>query len=165
MRNSKKLYRSRKDKVIAGVAGGLAEYFDVDVVIFRLLFVVLALVGGGGIIGYLILLIVVPMEPYYTPYTEAAPGPEPGQPDPEKGQQPDPPKSEPVQSTAGPHGERRANNTGLVAGIILIVLGMVILTTRLVPWFRFHNFWPILLIVAGIFIIEPNLLNSKKEQS
>lgn len=166
MRNSKKLYRSRKDKVIGGVAGGLAEYFEVDVVIFRLLFVLVFFLGGGGLIAYIIMLIVIPMEPYYTPYAEAAPGPQPGQPGPqsgpEKGQQADPPKSEPAQGTSEPHVESGKNNTGLVAGIILIVLGMVILTTHLVPWFRFHNFWPILLIVGGIFIIEPNLLHSKK---
>jgi len=164
MRNSKKLYRSRRDKVIGGVAGGLAEYFEVDVVIFRLLFVLLALMGGGGIIGYLILMVVVPKEPYFTPYAETAPGgqPNPGaQPNPENAQQPRPGEQNTANSTPE-HESDRKSNTGMVAGVILIVLGLVFLANHMVPWFRLHDFWPLLLIIAGIFIIEPNLLNSKK---
>ena len=159
MTNAKKLYRSRRDKVIGGVAGGLANYFEIDVVIIRLLFVLLVLAGGGGVIGYLILWIVVPMEPYFTPYTEQKPGPKPN-PGAEPGNEQ---QSESANSdTSGqPHAERK-NNSGVVAGIILIVLGMVFLTHQMVPWFHLHYFWPILLIVGGIFIIEPNLLNSKK---
>lgn len=161
MRNSKKLYRSRRDKVIGGVAGGLAEYFEVDVVIFRLLFVLLALMGGGGVIGYIILLIVVPMEPYLTPYTETSPGAQPNPANPENAQQPNPGKQDTASNTPS-HESDKKSNTGMVAGVILIVLGMVFLANHMVPWFRLHDFWPLLLIVAGIFIIEPNLLNSKK---
>ncbi len=161
MRNSKKLYRSRRDKVVGGVAGGLAEYFEIDVVIFRLLFVLLALMGGGGVIGYIILLIVVPMEPYFTPYAETAPGAQPDPANPENTQQSNPGKQDTANSTLE-HESDRKSNTGMVAGVILIVLGMVFLANHMVPWFRLHDFWPLLLIVAGIFIIEPNLLNSKK---
>ena len=160
MSNTKKLYRSRRDKVIGGVAGGLAKYFEVDVVIFRLLFVLLVLAGGGGVIAYLILLIVVPMEPYYTPYTEAAPGP---QPDPKSEQPTDPPESEASKNSSDPEKKSEgSSNTSFIAGIILIVLGLVFLANHLMPWFRIYNFWPALLIIGGIFIIEPNLLKSKK---
>ena len=62
-----KLYRSTSDKMLGGVAGGLAEYFDIDPTIVRVLFVVLTLVGGGGILAYIILLIVVPEKPYQIP--------------------------------------------------------------------------------------------------
>ena len=48
----KRLQRSRHDRVIAGVAGGLGEYFDIDPVIFRIGFVVLAFLGGAGILLY-----------------------------------------------------------------------------------------------------------------
>ena len=58
----KKLYRSRKDTKIAGVCGGIAEYFNVDSNIIRLL-AVLTIFGGGGIIAYIIAWIIVPLEP------------------------------------------------------------------------------------------------------
>lgn len=57
---SRKLYRSEEDKVIAGVCGGIAEYFDIDSNIVRLLFVFIVLYGGSGILVYLILWIVLP---------------------------------------------------------------------------------------------------------
>ena len=48
----KRLERSRADRVIGGVCGGLGDYFDVDPVIFRIAFVVLAFVGGAGLLLY-----------------------------------------------------------------------------------------------------------------
>ena len=59
----KRLYRSLTDRKIAGVAGGLAEYFDTDPLILRLAFVVLSLAGGGGVLIYFILWIVTPEKP------------------------------------------------------------------------------------------------------
>jgi phage shock protein C len=60
----KKLYRSRTDKKIAGVCAGIAEYFDIDPTIVRIIFVILLLPGGfPGLIPYLILWIVIPEEP------------------------------------------------------------------------------------------------------
>ena len=59
----KKLYRSRKDTKIAGVCGGIAEYFNVDSNIIRLLAVLSIFFGGGGIIAYIIAWIIIPLEP------------------------------------------------------------------------------------------------------
>ena len=59
----KRLYRSRTDKKIAGVAGGLAEYFSVDPTLVRVLLVLLAIFGGGGLLAYLLMWIIVPLEP------------------------------------------------------------------------------------------------------
>jgi phage shock protein C len=56
------LRRSRDDKVIAGVSGGLGRYLGVDPVLLRIAFVVLAIAGGGGILLYLIAWIVIPLE-------------------------------------------------------------------------------------------------------
>ena len=50
----KKLYRSKKNKMIAGVCGGIAEYFDIDPTLVRLLGLVLVLSGGAGVIAYII---------------------------------------------------------------------------------------------------------------
>lgn len=60
----KKLYRSTTDKKIAGVCGGLAEYFNIDPTIVRVIFVILLLPGGlPGFIPYVILWLVVPIKP------------------------------------------------------------------------------------------------------
>lgn len=61
---AKRLYRSRTDRMIGGVCGGLAEYFDIDPVIIRIIAVILLLPGGlPGFVPYLILWLVVPEAP------------------------------------------------------------------------------------------------------
>jgi phage shock protein C len=60
---TRRLYRSRTDRKLAGVCGGLAQYFNTDATLMRVLFVVLALLGGPGLVIYLVLWIVVPEEP------------------------------------------------------------------------------------------------------
>jgi phage shock protein C len=60
----KKLYRSQTDKKIAGVCGGLAEYFNIDATIIRIIFIILLLPGGfPGLLPYVILWIFVPLKP------------------------------------------------------------------------------------------------------
>ena len=50
----KKTYRSRKDKVLLGVCGGLGDYFDIDPVLIRIIFILLSFVNGFGILLYLV---------------------------------------------------------------------------------------------------------------
>ena len=61
--DTKRLYRSNTDKMIAGVCGGLARYLGVDPTIVRLVFLLLFFVGGSAIPIYLILWIITPQEP------------------------------------------------------------------------------------------------------
>ena len=63
MDSTRKLYRSRTNRQLAGVCGGLAEYFNIDATLIRVLFVVLAVLGGSGLVIYLVLWIIVPREP------------------------------------------------------------------------------------------------------
>ncbi|NOQ37949.1 PspC domain-containing protein [archaeon] len=56
----KKLYRSKKDRMLAGVCGGIGEYFGIDSTLVRILWVLLTFGGGAGIILYIICAIVVP---------------------------------------------------------------------------------------------------------
>jgi phage shock protein PspC (stress-responsive transcriptional regulator) len=64
---TKRLYRSRTDRKIAGVCGGLAAYFNVDPIIIRIVAIILLLPGGlPGLLPYIILWIVVPEEPSTT---------------------------------------------------------------------------------------------------
>jgi phage shock protein C len=63
MAETRKLYRSRTNRQVAGVCGGLAEYFGMDPTLIRVLFVVLAVLGGSGVVLYLALWIIVPNAP------------------------------------------------------------------------------------------------------
>lgn len=65
----KRLYRSRADRRIAGVCGGIAEYLAIDPTIVRILWVVLSLAGGPGVLLYIIMAAVVPEEPEYVQAT------------------------------------------------------------------------------------------------
>ena len=60
MSEAKKLYRSKTDKKIFGVCGGFAEYFDIDVTIIRIIFFVLLLCVGSGLLAYLICALIMP---------------------------------------------------------------------------------------------------------
>jgi len=60
---TKKLYRSRADRRIGGVCGGLAKYFNIDATLVRLLFLLGLLFVGGTFFAYIILMIVIPEEP------------------------------------------------------------------------------------------------------
>ena len=63
MAQTRKLYRSKTNRKLAGVCGGLAQYFNTDATLIRVLFVVLTVLGGSGILLYLALWIIVPTEP------------------------------------------------------------------------------------------------------
>ena len=68
---TRRLYRSLRERMIGGVCGGLAEYLALDPTLIRVLFVVATMLGGHGVLLYLILLILVPVEPTPTPPTSA----------------------------------------------------------------------------------------------
>jgi phage shock protein C len=63
MSQTRKLYRSKSDRMLGGVCGGLAEYFNTDATLIRLLFVLLTVLGGAGPIIYLAMWIIVPNQP------------------------------------------------------------------------------------------------------
>ena len=58
----KRLQRSRTEKMIGGVCGGLADYFSVDPTVVRVLWVLLTLLGGAGILLYVILWVIMPLQ-------------------------------------------------------------------------------------------------------
>lgn len=61
--SSKRLYRSRKNQVIGGVAAGVAEYFDIDPTIVRIAWALLGMAWGTGVLVYLICWLVIPLNP------------------------------------------------------------------------------------------------------
>ncbi len=58
-----KLYRSKKNRIIAGVCGGIGEYFKVDPTLIRLLWLLISIMGGSGVVAYIIAWIIIPEEP------------------------------------------------------------------------------------------------------
>ena len=62
--NEKKLYKSSTDKKLAGVCGGIAEYFHIDSTLVRLGWVLFSLLGGSGLLAYIIAAIIMPDRPY-----------------------------------------------------------------------------------------------------
>ena len=65
MNRNKRLYRSRKQRQVAGVCGGIADYLSIDPTLVRLFWALLALIGGPGVILYIILAVIVPEEPEF----------------------------------------------------------------------------------------------------
>lgn len=61
----KKLYKSNRDKKLAGVCGGIAEYFDIDSTIVRLAWVLFSLAGGSGLLAYILAAIIMPESDIY----------------------------------------------------------------------------------------------------
>ncbi len=140
MSNSNKLYRSSTDKVIGGVAGGLADYFNMDAVIIRILFVLLAIFGGGGVLIYIIMWIAIPAQ------TQNYAGI----------------KTEDV-VTGQPVDPSRKKNTSLIVGILLIFFGALLLIDRITPYYDLlFNLWPLLLVMAGVFLLVPELIKPSK---
>jgi phage shock protein C len=60
---TRKLYRSKTNRKLAGVCGGLAQYFNIDATMIRVLFILLAVLGGSGLVLYVAMWIIVPKEP------------------------------------------------------------------------------------------------------
>jgi phage shock protein C len=149
------LYRSRKDKVFGGVAGGIARSLNADPAIVRLIFALLIIFGGGGILLYIILWIAIPEEPFeYFQASTASGEPKPEQ---EAGQTYTP--------YSAPNYPPRKNNGALIAGLVLIGVGALFLIDRVLPNVHFRDFWPILIVIAGLALIFSSFTGIKKNQN
>ena len=156
MEMHKRLYRSSKSKVFGGVAGGIAEYFDIDPIIIRLLFIIIAFAGGGGILVYFIMWVAIPLEPI-TPFTmNVNPG------DPAATQTPNP-GVDPADPTFVP--VKRDSRTSLIGGMVLIALGLIFLVDRFIPEIHFHDIWPLILVVVGGVLIATSLAEKKSDKN
>lgn len=157
---NQRLYRSRRERVIAGVAGGVADYLNVDPAIVRVIWAVLVFTTGGvfGLI-YIVMWVVVPEAPpgyeaSWPPAGTAAPLPPdqagaPGAPgEPPAAGAPVPPAGPPY--AARPH---RGGEGRLILGAILIVLGVWFLVRTYIPQIAWDRLWPILLVVAGVALL------------
>ncbi len=157
MENTKKLYRSTRDKYLGGVCGGIARYFNVDPVIIRLIFFIAAVMGGGGIIAYIVLWAVLPEEPLYTIFDASDPegGEEPAGSAASSGHvDPEPQKARPTGRSGG------VPKSNLIAGLALILLGAAFLADNFIDFLKFSDLWPVVLIILGGVILLGSIKNS-----
>ncbi|KPU42289.1 phage shock protein C [Oxobacter pfennigii] len=126
----KQLFRSRNNKMIAGVCGGIAEYFAIDPTIVRLVWVLITLTYGIGLIAYIIAAIVIPDNMYqsYENYEQKS----------------NEEYAKPAVSS---------DKTNLIIGCILVLIGAFAVLKRFFYWFDFSLLWPVLLIAVGAIIL------------
>jgi len=131
-----KLYRSRSQKMIAGVCGGIAEYFNIDVTLIRLIWALVSIPSfGTGILVYIIASIIIPERPYGQEYNAEFIH-----------------DSQPIDKS----------KIMVIAGAVLIIIGIIALISGLFPflWRLIRNaFWPMVIIIIGIALIYSSWKN------
>ena len=160
----KRLYRSVSNRVIGGVAAGLANYFNLDPILVRLLFVIFTLFGGGAVLIYIILWIITPDEPYYVNPNQNQPDmeTEQNQQQYQKEYQPQAEKPKDPMYKTDPKESRMRGN--LIGGLVLITIGGIFLADQFIPRIDFGDLWPVVLIVIGIALLI-NAFGRKKNQN
>jgi phage shock protein C len=177
-----RLYRSPDDRMLAGVAGGVAEALDVDPSIVRVVWALLVfLTGGIALVVYVVMAVVVPERPPGAPVGGDRPW-SPGGASAGAGATGDPASAGPVptgswrapdgstvpQAPAPPRAGRRARDpadrarVGVVIGIVLIGLGAIFAAQRFLPDFDVSLWWPVLAIAAGIVLLVAALLPPRR---
>ncbi len=146
----KKLLRKTGDKMIAGVASGIADYFDIDANMVRLLFILLTIFGGSGILLYIILWILIPsdisknmgggrdvMRENVREMKETV--------------------SEVAKEFKSRPKEKKERSQ-LGFGIVIVVVGILFLLNNLgiFEMVEVQKFWPLLLVFLGIYIVSKN---------
>ncbi len=160
----KRLYKSRTDKKIDGVCAGIAEYFEVDPVMVRVVTVLLFVFGGVALLAYIVGMIVIPRKPYELETESTAKKEE------SVGSQgiPNPAWEE---STTPTRETDYSSKGALIIGIVLVLIGFLALADNFHIFRHFyfwswitHNFWDFL--IPGIFIVAgiSLLTKSKKEK-
>ena len=120
----KKLYRSNTNKMVAGVCAGVAEYFDVDVSLVRLLWALMILFGGSGLLLYVIGWVIIPERD--------------GTEEPKE-----------ISDTLLP----KDNKSTTMFGVLLVGLGAILLFDHWLPWRSMMRFWPVVLIIIGALML------------
>ena len=137
-----RLYRSETDKKIAGVCGGIAEYFEIDSTIIRLIWVISVAVYGTGLLVYIIAAIIMPTK---------------GEIDTKMNMHQD---SNEVneQKNGASDGNFDKEKTRNLFGYVLIIAGAILISKRflVLKWLSFKFLFPIVLVILGILILSGN---------
>ncbi len=130
------LYRSKQNSMIAGVAGGMAEYANLDVALMRLIWVLAFFAGGVGFLAYIICWIIIPESTNDSSNDRND-----------------------TTLQADHSGQRTARRRN--AGLLLIGLGLIFLVKNFIPWHYWDKGWPLILVAVGLYIL---LANKKGDQ-
>ncbi|QQL49170.1 PspC domain-containing protein [Mucilaginibacter ginkgonis] len=144
----KKLYRDEFRKVVAGVCAGLSEYFDIDVSIIRVIFLLCLLLKGGGVLIYIVLWIVLPKKGLARiPNSDSPIPPYTG-----SGFQDNAPA---YQQPPFIRNKKNPSTGALIGGLIMIMLGAGFLLDqfKIIPDWDFEDWWPLILVVVGLVLI------------
>jgi phage shock protein C len=180
MSMSTHLYRSRDDRMLAGVAGGLADLWDADPSLVRIIWALLVVFTGGiALVVYIVMAIVVPEESDEVPWT-GAPSPTaatpPGSADTPAAGLPGAAAASPGPSTADwrtsrfeardrrraarreiradRHARRPDSRSGpIVVGVVLVLVGVFALVREYLPEIDWDWFWPVVLIAVGVVVL------------
>lgn len=144
---NRRLYRSRTDTVLGGVASGLAAYLDADPALVRIAWAILVVVtGGAALLAYIVAWIVVPEEPEMAAAEPAT----------------DPVTGEVVAPAAAPSTTPTISGgsggmAGVVVGIGLVALGAWFLLREYLPEFNWGLIWPLVLVGIGALILVTSM--------
>ena len=180
-----RLYRSRDDRMLAGVAGGLAEYWDADPSLIRVLWALLIIPTGGiALVVYIVMAIVVPEELDHPIAPAIAPTPpgaaaapsvdmtSTGEAPPTTGVAPGSPAfADPREARRASRAARRAarrerrGNTGpVLIGSFLVLLGAFFLAREWWPQIDFDWLWPAMLIVLGVLVLVASVRRVEEDR-
>jgi phage shock protein C len=141
--SGKRLFRSRKQRVIGGVCGGIGEYFGIDPLLIRLAWILFCLAGGAGVLFYIIAWIIIPPAPDYVDVQSVPPGGTP---------------SSPSARAASPTGYPGALTIALaVIGVALVVYGISVLFSSFFSFFSAYML-PVTLILLGCVVVAGVLI-------
>jgi Putative stress-responsive transcriptional regulator len=123
---NKQLFKSRSNKVIAGVCGGIGECFNVDPTIIRIIWAI-CFFSGVGLLAYIVAAIIIPEEGSANTNTNT--------------------------SQDFSYNQTSSGNANLIIGGILVVLGIILIGRHFFFWLDSGLVWSLILIAAGAFII------------
>jgi len=145
-----RLYRSRRDRIIGGVCGGLGAYFAIDPVIVRLVFVILAIWGGIGVLLYLVLWILMPPEERMGAISQDVIDANVAELRQEAHEFARQTRQMFTGETSGESPVPRDRT--ILAAAILIIFGVVLLLSNIFG-VSLHHLWPLVLIALGIYLL------------
>jgi len=140
---ARRLYRSRTDRKIAGVCGGLAEYFDIDPVFVRLAMIVPLFAGVPTPLIYIVCWAALPTGTSRDP---AAPG-----------------VIDLTPATSRGNGIILVGAVVLMSGLLLLAINLDLIDRDLFRWWRWKFIWPVTLIAAGVVILWKSITAGRTE--
>jgi len=148
--NQKKLYRSCKDQILGGVGAGIAEYFDVDPTLVRLLWA-LSFFAGFGIPAYIMAWIIIPLDPNCKSKKTGADEIK------DKAEQVAQDIKNAVNENYGLKQKVKHDDFRFWLGLIVVFFAVTLLFQSFFGFSLWHNFWPIILIAIGIVLISTSM--------